>query len=102
MDLIFFLGTESTGFSPENGEREEDFDYQYATIYDYALFGKLDGLIIAYGLVTAMQEISDKETFLKKFEGLRSVILQEPVEMNDAETGASAAVTQWLGQLGMI
>ena len=84
VDLLFILGTESTGFSLDNGEREEDYDYQYATIYDYALFGELDGLIIAYGLVTAMQEISDKETFLKKFAGTPSVILQEPVEMNNA------------------
>ena len=84
MDIVFFLGTESTGFTAENGERDDDYDYQYATIYDYTLFAKLDGLIIAYGLVTAMQEISDKETFLKKFDGMKTVILQEPVEYKDS------------------
>lgn len=84
IDLVFFLGTENTGFSPESGERSEDYDYQYVSIYDYSLFGNLDGVIVAYGLVTAMQEIPDKQQFLEKFNEKNCVILQEPVELENS------------------
>lgn len=81
--LYFFLGTESRGIKIRPDEESEDFDYQYMTIYDYALFADLDAVIVVYGCITTVQEIKDKKAFLQKFHGIPCVVLQTECDPED-------------------
>lgn len=78
-NLFFFLGTQSGTFSQDiYGYRVgDDYDYQFNVIYDYAILGNLDVLIISYGTLCAFLENQNKEKFFRRFQGLRYIVLEE-------------------------
>ena len=51
VNLQMFLGTQSNTFyrTMSNVASQENYDRQFNSVYDFALFGGLDALIIAYG-----------------------------------------------------
>ena len=77
--LEFFLGTQSSGFYQElTGEMSDaSFEYQFNAIYDFALYGDLDALIISYGTLCIFLEEQEQQEFFKKYEGIPQVILEE-------------------------
>lgn len=79
--LELFPGTQSQGFYKEvTGISESnEFEYQFNTIYDFALFGDLDALIISYGTLCIFLGDREKEGFLQKYGGIPHVVLEEPV-----------------------
>ncbi|SFT32458.1 diguanylate cyclase (GGDEF) domain-containing protein [Lachnospiraceae bacterium XBD2001] len=83
VQLFFFLGTESRGVKVHPDEEEEDFDYQYQTIYDYARFADLDAVIVVYGCITTAQNLPDKKAFLQRFHGIPCVVLQAECDPED-------------------
>lgn len=75
--VVFFLGTQTNIFYREM--LREDYDYQYNTIYDYAMLGKIDALIIAYGSLCIFREDSSLEEFLSRFGDIPYVLLEDIV-----------------------
>lgn len=73
--VIFFLGTQTNNFYREM--IREDYDYQYNTIYDYAMLGLVDVLIIAYGSLCIFREDSDLNEFLARFGDIPYVLLED-------------------------
>jgi diguanylate cyclase (GGDEF)-like protein len=78
--VIFFLGTQTTMFYRELVKDREDFDYQYNTVYDYAMLAQVDVLIIAYGSLCIFQENIVKEQFLERFRNIPYVLLEDMTE----------------------
>lgn len=75
LKVIFFLGTQTNNFYRDM--IREDYDYQYNTIYDYAMLGQMDVLIIAYGSLCIFREDSDLNEFLARFGDIPYVLLED-------------------------
>lgn len=80
VNVLFFLATQSTRFYKELVKDDTDYDYQYNTVYDYALLSEVDVLIIAYGSLCIFQNKKDKGRFLERFAGIPYVLLEDVVE----------------------
>lgn len=80
VNVIFFLGTQSTMFYREMVKDREDYDYQYNTVYDYAMLAQVDVLIIAYGSLCIFQDNIDKSQFLGRFGNIPYVLLEDVTE----------------------
>lgn len=78
-NLLFFLGTQSSVFSQDiyGYKIGEDYDYQFNVIYDYALLGNLDALIISYGTLCIFLENQDRDDFFRRFQQLPCIVLEE-------------------------
>lgn len=79
VNILFFLGIHSSYYYRMyfGDEMEDNFDYQFNTIYDYAWLGKVDALIISYGSLGIFLRENDKEKFLQRFSGIPYVLLEE-------------------------
>lgn len=79
VNVLFFLGIHSQYYyrSYFGNDTGDDYDYQFNVVYDYTQFGKVDALIISYGTLCIFLENEDKYTFLKRFEGIPYVIVEE-------------------------
>ncbi|HKM22026.1 MAG TPA: GGDEF domain-containing protein [Lachnospiraceae bacterium] len=82
-NVLFFLGIHSSYFYADmfGEDSENDFDYQFNTIYDYAWLGKVDAMIISYGSLCIFLPYNDKELFLSRFEGIPHVLLEDREEV---------------------
>lgn len=78
-NLLFFLGTQSSVFSQDiyGYKMGEDYDYQFNVIYDYALLGNLDALIISYGTLCIFLENQDRDEFFRRFQKFPCIVLEE-------------------------
>lgn len=79
VDVIFFLGTQTDSLYKKIVKNSEGYDYQYDTVYDYALLAQLDALIIVCGSLFTYAEESGKEELLEKFKGIPYVIMATDV-----------------------
>lgn len=78
-DVLFFLGIHS-GFYYKLNEKEDidnDFDYQFNTVYDYHAFTNIDALIIEYGSLGIFLNDREKKEFFEKFRNIPMVILED-------------------------
>lgn len=84
-NLLFFLGTQSGVFSQDiyGCKMGADYDYQFNVIYDYALLGHLDALIISYGTLCIFYENQDRDDFFRRFQKLPCIVLEEKGLGND-------------------
>lgn len=84
-NLLFFLGTQSSVFSQDiyGYKMGEDYDYQFNVIYDYALLGNLDALIISYGTLCIFYENQDRDAFFRRFQSIPCIVLEERGLEND-------------------
>lgn len=82
VDVLFFLGIHSQYYyrSYFGDNAGDDYDYQFNVVYDYTFLAKVDALIIAFGTLSIFMEDADKETFLKRFEGIPYVLVEEKDE----------------------
>ncbi len=86
VNVLFFLGVHTSDyyrnfFSGAGGSAEdENYDYQCNVVYDYALLGALDALIISYGSLCIFLEENDKKSFLQRFSGLPYVLMEDSAE----------------------
>lgn len=83
-DVHFFLGTESSAFSRGSSQLEDDFDYQYMSIYDYRKFDRLDANCIALGSLMIVQDKRAKEGFVNGFRGEKNLILEDTICLPDS------------------
>ncbi|NLL80494.1 MAG: LacI family transcriptional regulator [Clostridiales bacterium] len=86
INIQFFPGTQSSAFF--RGEADvvlkHNFDYQFNTIYDFAVFGDLDAIIISYGTLCIFLNAEEKADFFKKYEHLPWVVMEETVQQENA------------------
>lgn len=82
--LELFPGTQSRNFYQEitgaTVSGSDDFEYQFNTIYDFALFGDLDALIISYGTLCIFLGEREKQGFFQKYGNIPRIVLEEPME----------------------
>lgn len=87
VNVSMFLGTQGNvmGYIDHIFDStEESYNYQFNVIYDYALLGNLDALIISYGTLCIFLEHEDKRQFFKKFEHIPYIVLEEYEENKKA------------------
>lgn len=83
IDVIFFLGTQSCYFYEDmmgNSKENQDYDYQFNIIYDYAGLGDVDALIISYGSLNIFLDVMDKSYFLNRFQDIPYIMLEEETD----------------------
>jgi len=79
VNISFFVGAQGNALDFCKGD-ENDFNahnYQYNTLYDYALIAGLDAIIISYGTLCIYLENENREEFAKKFRSVPLMILEE-------------------------
>ena len=79
VNVIFFLGVHMANYYHEyfGNDMERRHDFQHNVVYDYANLADVDGLIIAYGSLGIFLEDKNKKKFLKRFEGIPFVLLED-------------------------
>ncbi len=79
VNVIFYLGVHMAYYHEDYFDNKVDnsYDYQFNVVYDYAKLGDVDALIIAYGSLCIFLEDKCKENFLKRFEGIPYVLLED-------------------------
>lgn len=97
VNVIFFLGTHSSYVLRDIiGEAHRDcFDYQFNSIYDYALLADVDALIVAYGTVSLFLENKNKKEFFEKFGNIPYVVLEEGAV--EGQNGTSVQIDNYGG-----
>ena len=79
INVFFFLGIHSGyyyNFSKECSV-DKDFDYQFNVVYDCQAFTRIDALIIEYGSLSLFLNKKEQKKFLKKFNSIPKVILED-------------------------
>lgn len=79
VNLQMFLGTQSNAFyrTMNSAASEENYDRQFNSVYDFALFGGLDALIIAYGTLCVFLNDDEKKHFFERFRGIPHIVLED-------------------------
>ena len=79
VNLQMFLGTQSNAFyrTMSNVASQENYDRQFNSVYDFALFGGLDALIIAYGTLCVFLNDDEKEHFFERYRGIPHIVLED-------------------------
>lgn len=77
--LVFFLGIHSSYYyrSYFGEDTDDDYDYQFNTVYDYVDFSRLDALLISYGTLCIFLGDQEQEAFLERFRALPCVYIEE-------------------------
>lgn len=79
VNVIFYLGVHMTFYYREyfGDDMENDYDYQYNVVYDYAKLGAVDAVIVSYGSLCIFLEDKNKEHFMNRFQGIPYVLLED-------------------------
>ncbi len=82
VNVFFFLGTQTQGFFQDvlGSYQKNTFDYQFNTIYDYALISGLDGIIVSFGTLAIYLNDPDPLKFANKFNAIPTIFLTENLE----------------------
>ena len=88
INVIFFLGVHSSYYyvSYYGSDMDDDYDYQFYTVYDYSSLTHADALIITYGSLGMYLEENDKYAFLNRFRNVPKVFLEETDETGQASS----------------
>lgn len=76
-NVIFFPGMYVSAFY--DSMQSSEYDYQFNTLYDYAIHSGIDVLIISLGTLAPYINYSDINLFLKRFRDSSIVILEEDI-----------------------
>lgn len=79
INVFFFLGIHSGYYYNLSKECsvDKDFDYQFNVVYDCQAFTRIDALIIEYGSLSLFLNKKEQKKFLKKFNSIPKVILED-------------------------
>jgi DNA-binding LacI/PurR family transcriptional regulator len=91
INLTVFPGAQGSIYDYWNATSEEagdnlsfsEYNYQYNALYDYALIGGFDAIIITYGTLMMFLDNDTKGDFFSKFDDIPLVILQDYSENNE-------------------
>ncbi len=84
VNVCLFLGTQTKGVFQDillDEYKQNTYDYQFNTIYDYALISGLDGLIISYGTLARYMENVTLYDFAKKFIHIPTIFMSAVVDL---------------------
>ena len=84
VNVCLFLGTQTKGVFQDillDEYKQNTYDYQFNTIYDYALISGLDGLIISYGTLARYMENITLNDFAKKFIHIPTIFMSAVVDL---------------------
>lgn len=96
VNVIFFLGVHMASYYYEYFEEnmDENHDFQYNVVYDYASIADVDGLIIAYGSLCPFLEDKNKAHFLERFKGIPYVLVED---RDESKIGSSVISDNYNG-----
>ncbi len=78
VNICLFLGTQTKGYFQDillDEYKQDTYDYQFNTVYDYALISGLDGLIISYGTLARYMGDITLEEFAGKFSHIPTIFM---------------------------
>ena len=84
VNVCLFLGTQTKGYFQDillDEYKQDTYDYQFNTIYDYAQISGLDGLIISYGTLARYMGDVSPEDFAKKFFPIPTIFMSAVVDL---------------------
>ena len=87
-EITLFLGSQghALDFWKQSSETTSTtYNYQYNCLYDYALLGQMDALVIAFGTISIFFKNEEQDSFLDKFKDIPTVVL-EHVEDDTSNT----------------
>lgn len=101
INALYFLGIHSSFYNQLASAEptEEDFDYQFNIVPDYAGLGNVDALIISYGTLCVYLGSNDKSEYLKKYQNIPYVLLGEK---DDTGRGCSIVVDNYGGMYELV
>ena len=78
VNVMFYLGIHMAYYYRDyfNSVVNSNFDYQYNVVYNYALLGDVDAIIISYGSLCIFLEDKNVDDFIARFEDIPHVILE--------------------------
>jgi len=79
VEITLFLGSQGHAldfWSLTKETTSTTYNYQYNCLYDYALLGGMDALVIAYGTICIFFSQKEQDEFLSKFKGIPNVVLE--------------------------
>ena len=79
VNVMFYLGVHMAYYYRDyfGNEVDSSYDYQYNVVYDYALLGDVDAIIISYGSLGIFLEDQNVDDFIARFEDIPHVILED-------------------------
>lgn len=79
VNVMFYLGIHMAYYYRDyfNSVVNSNFDYQYNVVYNYALLGDVDAIIISYGSLCIFLEDKNVDDFIARFEDIPHVILED-------------------------
>ncbi len=82
VNLIFLMGPQISDYSTSilSESFSWNYDYQFHTVYDYALPIRPDALIIAYGSLAGFSQIPDRDAFLARYRGIPCLLIEDRTE----------------------
>ena len=80
VEVIFYLGTESSSFLTDLISKNSNFDYQYASLYNLSNFDDLDVLIVSIGTLSIYQSSISVEDLLGALPDIPTVVLERACE----------------------
>ena len=86
INILFLMGPQTPLYCKDilSCSIDGDYNYQFDTIYDYVHFTKPDALIITYGSLSIFNNDNDKERFLKQYENIPYLVLEDTPDGCDA------------------
>lgn len=96
--VTFFLGAQGRALDFWNEDSDFNslaFNYQYNSLYDYALIGSFDALIVSYGTLCIYLNELERASFLPKFKNIPLIIL----EKNEKDSPHSFIMTDNYGSM---
>lgn len=86
INILFLMGPQTPQYCKDilSCSIDGDYNYQFDTIYDYVHFTKPDALIITYGSLSIFNNNNDKASFLKQYEDIPYLLLEDTPEGCDA------------------
>ena len=84
VNICLFLGTQTKGYFQDillDEYKQDTYDYQFNTVYDYALISGLDGLIISYGTLDRYMGDITVEEFAEKFRHIPTIFMSTVTDL---------------------
>jgi len=102
VEMTLFLGTQGQAldfWKQTNEITSSTYNYQYNNLYDYALLGEMDALVVSYGTICIFFSAREQDAFLSKFEGIPMVVLEA---YNQGEENTYLITDNYQGQYDLI
>lgn len=82
VNIVFLMGPRIPQYCTDvfAADSEEDYSYQFDTVYAYAHFTKPDAMIISYAALSYYRTREEKEAFLNQYAGIPYLLIGEKLD----------------------